>query len=128
MSLLEWSKSSVDYGRRLVDSAVEGARSGENDFLKEEPLAPYLGESVRLALAPAFIGACLGVVGGYLANGRRSTNRALASGLFGGAIGFGAGVVWESRQLSVSVASGAWRNIRKARDQHWFEKNPIDYA
>ena len=128
MSFLEWSKSSVDYGRRLVDSAVEGARSRENDFLKEEPLAPYLGESVRLALAPAFIGACLGVVGGYLANGRRSTNRALASGLFGGAIGFGAGVVWESLQVWVSVAAGAWRTIGTARDHHGCAKNPIDYA
>lgn len=128
MSFLEWSKSSVDYGRRLVDSAVVGARTGEDEFLKDERLVPYLGESIRLALAPAFIGACLGVVGGYLANERRSTARALAGGLFGGAIGFGAGVVWESRRLSVSIASGAWKNISKTRDQHWFEKNPIDYA
>jgi len=128
MSFLAWSKSSVDYGRRLVDSAVVGARNGEGDFLKEESLAPYLGESVRLALAPALIGACLGVVSGYLANGRRSTTRALAGGLFGGALGFGAGVIWENRQLTASVASGAWKNISKTRDEHWFEKNPIDYA
>jgi len=128
MSFLEWSKSSVDYGRRLVDSAVEGARTGEDAFLKNEPLVPYLGESLRPALAPAVIGACLGVVGGYLANGRRSTTRALAGGLFGGAIGFGAGVLWENRQLTVSVASGAWKNIGRTRDQHWFDKNPIDYA
>lgn len=128
MSFLEWSKSSVDYGRRLVDSAVTGARTGEDEFLRDEPLVPYLGESVCPALAPAFIGACLGAVGGYLANGRRSTTRALAGALFGGAIGFGAGVIWENRQLTASVASGAWKNISKTRDQHWFEKNPIDYA
>jgi len=128
MSFLEWSKSNVDYGRRLVDSAVEGARTGQDAFLRDEPLVPYLGESVRPALASAFIGACLGVVGGYLANGRRSATRAIAGGLFGGAIGFGAGVIWENRQLTASVASGAWKNISETRDQHWFENNPIDYA
>jgi len=128
MSFLEWSKSNVDYGRRLVDSAVEGARTGEDEFLKEESLVPYLGESVRLALAPAVVGACVGAVGGYLGNGRRSRTRALAGGLLGVVVGLGAGLLWENRQLTASVASGAWKNINKTRDEHWFEKNPIDYA
>jgi len=26
------------------------------------------------------------------------------------------------------VADGALRNIDKARDEHWLEKHPIDYA
>jgi hypothetical protein len=128
MNVREWSKSSVDYGRKLVDSAVEGARAGEDEFLKEEPLIPYLGKSARQALAPAAIGACLGVLGGYLANRRRSTTRALAGGLLGGTIGFGAGMIWQNREFTASVASGAWKSIGKTRDEHWFEKNPIDYA
>lgn len=128
MNVLEWSKSSVDYGRKLVDSAVEGAHTGEGRFLKEEPLAPYLGESARRALAPAAFGACLGLLGGYLGNGRRSTTRALADGLLGGVIGFGAGMIWENRQFTASVVSGAWKSISKTRDEHWFEKHPIDYA
>jgi hypothetical protein len=128
MTFVEWSRSSVDYGRKLVDSALEGARTGEGEFLKEEPLAPYLGESARHALGPAVVGACLGLLGGYLGNGRRSTTRALACGFLGGAIGFGAGVLWENRQFTASVASGSWRSIGKTRDEHWFEKNPIDYA
>jgi len=128
MNILEWSKSSVDYGRKLVDSAVEGARTREHEFLDEKPLAPYLGKSARQALAPAVIGACLGALGGYLGNGRRSKTTALACGLLGGAIGFGAGVLWDSRHFAASVASGAWKSISKTRDEHWFEKNPIDYA
>jgi hypothetical protein len=128
MSFLEWSKSSVDYSRKLVDSAVEGARIGEDEFLKEEALAPYLEGSARQALRPTAIGACLGLLGGYLGNGRRSTSRALAYGFLGGAIGFCAGLIWENRQLTASVASGAWKNISKTRDEHWFQKNPIDYA
>jgi hypothetical protein len=128
MNLREWSKSSADYSRKLVDSAVEGARTGEGKFLKEEPLVPFLNESARRALAPAVVGACLGMLHGYLGNGRRSTSRAVADGLLGGAIGFGAGMIWENRELTASVVSGAWENIGKVRDDHWFEKNPIDYA
>jgi len=128
MSFLEWSKSSVDYGRKLVDSAIEGAREGEDEFLKKEPLAPYLEESARHAIAPAVVGACIGAVGGYLASGSRSRNRAFAGGLIGGVIGLGAGLIWKSRPLTVRMALGAWDKVNKTRDQHWFEKNPIDYA
>jgi hypothetical protein len=127
MNLMEWSKSNVDYGRKLMDSAVEGAREGESEFLRDESLGPYLERSVLHAIAPTVIGACFGLLGGYLAN-QRSRNRTLVCGLLGGVIGFGAGVAWENRNLTASVASGAWKRINKARDEHWFEKNPIDYA
>ncbi len=129
MNVKEWSQSSVDYGRKLVDSAVEGAVAGEEHFLKEQPLTPFLGESARKALIPALVGTFLGVlVGGCLTNGRRSPARTLAFGLLGGAIGFGAGMIWESRDFTTSVVAGAWKNVSKTRDEHWFEKNPIDYA
>jgi hypothetical protein len=128
MNFVEWSRSNADYGRKLVDSALEGARSGEDMFVKDKPLAPYFTDSARQALAPAVIGACIGMLGGYLGNGRRSPTRALACGFLGGAIGFGAGVIWESRQFTASIASSSWKSISKTRDEHWFEKNPIDYA
>ncbi|MFZ0864751.1 MAG: hypothetical protein ABR881_08135 [Candidatus Sulfotelmatobacter sp.] len=128
MNFLEWSKSSVDYGQRLVDSALDGAHKGEDEFLKQELLAPYLSESARHAFAPAVVGAFLGALGGSLGTRRRSSARALAFGLLGGAIGFGAGMIWENRQFTASIASGAWKNINQTRDEHWLEKNPIDYA
>lgn len=128
MNFVQWSRSSVDYGRKLVDSAVEGARTGERKFLEEESIGPFVSESAQQALGPALIGACLGVVGGYLWNGRRSRTRSVACAFLGGAIGFGAGVIWDSRHFTASVASGAWKSVGKTRDEHWFEKNPIDYA
>jgi hypothetical protein len=128
MDVVEWSKSNVDYARKLVDSALDGARTGEGEFLKEESLTSFLSESARHALAPAAIGACLGALGGYFGTGRRSRARALVGGLLGGAIAFGAGLVWESRQLTASVASKSWNSVSKTRDEHWLEKNPIDYA
>lgn len=127
MNIVEWSKSEVDYGRKLVDSAVEGARQGEGKFLKEESLGPYLEKSVLNAMVPTMLGACLGWFGGYL-NNRRSRSRAVICAFLGGTIGFGASVIWENREVTASAASGAWKSINKTRDAHWFEKNPIDYA
>jgi len=127
MNILQWSKSEVDYGRRLMDSALEGARRGEGEFLNDESLGCHLERSALNALGPAVLGACLGWCSGYLES-RRSRSKALVCAFLGGAIGFGTAVVWENRQLTASVASGAWKSINKTRDEHWFEKNPIDYA
>ena len=77
---------------------------------------------------PALIGALLGALGGSLRRERRSSGSTLALGLLGGAIGFGAGLVWENRRFTAIVASSAWKKINQTRDEHWFEKNPIDYA
>ena len=128
MALRKWSKSNLDYGRKVLNSGLEGARSGREAFLKGGPLVPYLNESVRNAWEPAAIGACIGLLGSYSGNGRRSISRAFAYSLLGGALGFGAGVAWESRRLTASVARGALRNIDRVRDEHWFEGHPIDYA
>jgi len=128
MDVKEWSRASVGYGRKLMESAVEGARTGESEFVKEEPLVPYFTESARQALVPAAIGAFLGAVGGYLGSGQRSAPKALAGGIVGGAIGFGVGMIWESRKFTASVASSTWKSISKTRDERWLERNPIDYA
>jgi len=128
MNVKEWSKSSVDYGRKLVDSALDGARTGEERFLNHEPLAPFLGESARRALCPAAIGTCLGLAYGCRANQERSVMKVAAHGLLGGLIGFGVGLIWESRYLTASVASTVRASIRDTRNEHWCEKNPIDYA
>jgi len=124
MNISQWSKSEADYGRKLMDSAVEGARRGEEEFLKDESLGRYLEKSALHALVPTILGAGLGWLGGS----RRSTNRGLVWAFLGGVIGFGAGVAWENGKLTASVASSAWKSINKTRDAHWFEKNPIDYA
>lgn len=128
MDLREWSKANANYGEKLVNSGIEGARSGGEAFLNGEPLTPFLSESARSALRPAALGACLGVLGSYPGSRQKSLGKVLAFGLVGGAIGFGAGVVWESRRLVASAAGGALRNIGKVRDEQWLIRNPIDYA
>ncbi len=128
MALRKWSKSNLDYGRKVLNSGLDGARSGREAFLQGSPLAPFLNESVRHAWEPAALGACIGVLGSYSGNPHKSISRAFAYGFLGGAIGFGAGVAWGSRRLTASVARGALRNIDRVRDEHWFEGHPIDYA
>ncbi len=128
MALREWSKSNATYGRRLVNSGIEGVRTGRTAFLKGEPLTPFISKSVRRALKPAAVGACLGMLGGYPGNRHRSIGRAIARGLLGGALGLGAGVAWESRHLTASAAGGAFKNIGRVRDEHWLTRHPIDYA
>jgi hypothetical protein len=127
MSFLEWTRPNFEYGKRLVDSALEGARAGEGAFLHDKPIAPYLNESAQSAIGTAVIGTCLGILGN-LSSGNRSARRTVACGVMGGVLGFGAGLLWKSRALTTSVASAAWKNVRKTRDEHWFEQNPIDYA
>jgi hypothetical protein len=128
MDLGKWVKSNVDYGRRLVDSGIDGARTGQEEFLDGKPLTPFLGESVKSALVPAAIGVCVGVLAGYPIWKKKSTGVTVAYGLLGGAIGLTTGLAWKSRHLSASVAGSAMRNIGKVRDEEWLSKHPIDYA
>jgi hypothetical protein len=128
MDLRKWSESEVEYGREVLGSALEGARSGREAFLSGRPLIPFLNESARKALVPAAVGACIGMLSGYAENNRqRSLGRALVFSLLGGVIGFGTGVAWESRRLTANAANGALRNIHKVRDEHWLEKHPVAY-
>jgi len=122
------ANSGVEYGRKLLNSGLEGARSGREAFLNGRPLAPFLRESAGYALTPAAIGACIGVLGGSSCIRRRSAGRTLACGVLGGVIGFGVGVAWESRRLTASVTASALRNMSGVRDVHWLERHPIDYA
>jgi hypothetical protein len=128
MDLGKWVKSNVDYGRRLVDSGIDGARSGQEEFFSGKPLTPFLSDSVRGALVPAAIGACVGVLACYPLSRRKSTSATVAYGLLGGVIGLTTGLAWESRHLSANVAGKALKNIGKVRDEQWLNKHPINYA
>lgn len=130
MGLLSWSRLNVDYGRRMLSSGLDGARSGREAFLNGKPLAPFLSESVRSALKPAVVGAWLGALSSCQnrRHDRFSIGRFFAYGFLGGAIGLGAGIAWESRSLFANVAAGALKTMEKESDEYWWEKHPIDYA
>ncbi len=130
MGLRKWSKSEVEYGRKILGSGLEGARSGREAFLNGRPLNNFLSESVREALKPAALGACIGFLSLYRVPGRRhkSIGKGLGLGWLCGVIGFGAGFAWASRRMTASMAGDVRRNIGRVRDEHWLEEHPIDYA
>jgi hypothetical protein len=128
MGLREWSKSEAEYGRKVLGSGLEGARSGREAFLNGRPLTTFLSESVREALKPAALGACIGFLTSYPGKRDKSIGRGLGLGWLCGVIGFGAGFAWASRRLTASMAGEVRRNIGRARDEHWLEEHPIDYA
>lgn len=128
MNLCSWFQSTLEYARKLVDSGLEGAGYGRERFLNGERLAPFVNESARKALQGATVGACIGMLGSRLSRNGKPVSRACAYGILGGAIGFGVGLAWRTRRLTTSVAQGVMENVNTARDEHWLEKNPIDYA
>lgn len=128
MSAHKWLESEVRYGRDVLAAGLDGIRSGGETFLNGDRLSPFLNESVRRALKPAAIGTWVGLSRGCTGNPSRSLRRILALGLAGGAIGFGLGIAWECRYLTAGAVSCALKKIGKVRDEHWFERNPIDYA
>ena len=123
-----WSRSEFEYGRRMLNSGLEGARSGEEAFLNGRSLTPFLGDAVRKALKPAGVGAVVGMLSGYRGDGHGSMGRILGLGFLGSLIGLASGFAWESRDLTASIAGNALKNIDRVRDEHWLEKHPIDYA
>jgi len=128
MLLQETSKSKIEYGKKLVQSGMEGARSGREEFLAGNSLTPFCEQTIRHALRFAALGACVGVLASFPRRRNASVARAFGYGLVGALVGFSGGVVWQSRNLGASMVTGALKNLGQARDQHWLEKHPIDYA
>lgn len=120
--------STVEYGRKLVQSTVNGVRAGEERFREDGQLAPYLERSAKQSFGAAVVGVVVGACIGYHGNERRSVGRLVVGGILGGFIGFGAGLLWETRDLTASVGSDVRKNVQLARDEHWLRRHPIDYA
>ena len=127
MPVQNWLRSNVNYTRKLVHSAAQGAQCGEGAFLNGEPLVPYLNQWARGALNPALCGALVGALAACTRS-RQKPLRAVAQGVIGCAIGFAAGFSWKSRCLAASMASSACKHIGRTRDERWLETHPINYA
>ena len=128
MSVKDWSMSTVGYGRKLVQSTATGVRSGEEPFRDKGQLSPYLGRSARQSLGPMALGVIVGACIGYSRDERRSVGKMLVGGIVGGLIAFGAGMLWETRDLTASVGSNVRKSVQLTRDEHWLQRHPIDYA
>ena len=123
-----WLKSQLDYGHDLIHSAVEGARSAEEQARSTKPMGALLTQSARASLPWAAIGAYVGLVAVYSVRKHQSIRNQLLFGLVGAALGFGTKAALSTRQLTGEIVHGAVRSVNSVRDAHWLAKHPIDYA
>jgi uncharacterized membrane protein YeaQ/YmgE (transglycosylase-associated protein family) len=120
--------SGVRYGRKLVTAGITGVRTGQDSARGERRLSKVAAEAAQGSLAMATVGACVGLLTSCLMPRSNRLSKAIALGSVGSALGFLAGFSWKTRDVTSSVAHFAAREVRRARDEHWLETNPIDYA
>ena len=118
----------IRYGRSLVNAGITGIRSGQDSARGERRLSKVAADAAQGSLAMAAVGACVGLLSSCLVPRGNRLSNAVALGSVGSALGFLAGFSWKTRDVTSSVAHSAAREVRRARDEHWLETNPIDYA
>lgn len=116
------------YGKQLIDAGVSGIRAGQDAARGQDSLSSVAADAARDSLALAAVGAGIGLLHSCLTSRRNRLSSALVLGFAGSALGFTAGFAWNTRRVTTRVANSAKRELRKARDAHWLELNPIDYA
>jgi hypothetical protein len=125
----EWIETNLDYGRNLINSGFEGARSARKKTLEGAPVSSVLIGSARDSWMPSLIGAYVGALGASLGHRRKPNYGAiLGASVLGAAIGLTTGMAWGTRHLTGGMARGAKKGIGVARDARWLEKNPIPYG
>ncbi len=128
MNVTEWVGENLEYARDLVSTAVEGAKDGGNAVPVEFRVPKVLVSSAPSAVGLAALGAGIGVVCSYFGNKRKLNAESAGFALLGGVAGLLIGLGWSTRHVTNGMASGAMKNINTARDAHWLERHPIDYA
>jgi len=103
MTIARSTRSELSYIRQLVEAGWNGGLE---------------------LIAPAAIGASLGVIGATYDKKRTSAARLTVAALIGTAVGLGAAAVWAPR----GSAGNTLRKINAVRDIHWLEKHPIAYG
>ena len=118
----------LKYGQDLLNSGLSGLREGSHDYLQGKPVSIVLGTSALQSLGLAVIGACAAFLPLSMSPKHQRARRSVALGATGCALGFCTAFAWKTRELASSMATAAKKKIEFSRDQHWLERNPIDYA
>jgi len=104
------------YGRKLIEAAISGISKREA-HATDEP-------SVGLILK-CLTGAVLGILADtHILKRPARFSRTAAYAAFG----FLATLAWNTRRTTGAMTRSAAKELGRARDEHWLEMNPIDYA
>lgn len=128
MNVTEWVGESLEYGRELVESAIQGAKDAGKEVGPNDKFPKALVKGAPSSLGLALLGAGVGVLCSYCGNKRKLTRESVAFGALGGIAGMLIGLGWSTRHLTNDLANGAMKNVKNTRDEHWLERHPIDYA
>ena len=112
------------YLKQLAGAGLDGIVSARHEL----PGGVFSPMSASAVWTPAAIGAAAGMLSARLV-GRRASRYSLAmGGLVGSAVGLAAAAAWASRQFTGTAARRALPLLNAARDAHWLQKHPINYA
>ena len=117
-------ESNLAYLKQLVGAGLDGIDSARHELDGGVFTSPLQA----VVWTPTAIGATIGILSTRLIGNRKSASSVAMGGLAGSVLGFGAGLVWTSRRLIGPAARTAIRRVNAARDAHWLETHPIDYA
>ena len=115
-------EGNLSYLKELASAGFNGAASARRES-KDRPSPAWLVVST-----PTAMGALLGAFRSHRFGKRKSPSAIAIGGLVGGLVGCGAGLAWASRGYIGLAARGAARSVQAARDAHWLQANPINYA
>ena len=128
MSITEKIKSNIAYGQELVESGVEGANEARKATLKAPETVDMVTAAAQESWQGATIGVLAGAIFGVLTDDRKPLRGVITGGLLGAVAGFAGSFAWKTRPLTSSMVHGASKRIGTVRNQHWLEKNPINYG
>ncbi len=100
---------------------------GHEEF-DPEKASSLVNRATEDSLKLAVLGTCVGVLPAVLLARRSRMSKAILFGVTGSVAGFLAGFSWKTRTLTSTLARSAMHEVRRAKDEHWLETNPIDYA
>lgn len=127
MNAIASPANTLAYGRKLINAGINGFRNGHEE-LGPRSISNAAVAAVPESIALAAVGAALGVLPALLVRRRPRVSTMVALGALCSAAGFCLGFSWKTRKVTSRLAQSALQEVRKAKDEHWLELNPIDYA
>ena len=117
-------KSNLAYVGDLVRAGVDGVATAR----REQENSMFASPVPALACASTLIGAGIGVLTARVGMKQKSPRSLAIGGLIGSIAGLSAALAWASRDLAGPAAQKAAQFVGAARDAHWLENHPINYA
>jgi hypothetical protein len=127
MILARMLRSNADYSRNLIQAAISGARSAQDEAFGGMPVGSLIARSAVKSWPLVVMGTLAGVLGARFWN-KRKTNSDVAGALLGATLGLGTGMILNTRPVAQILAREAMKSVGAVRDANWLARNPVDFG